>query len=167
MLRYNYNTASGLCARQWGTTLGLQRYFYSRAELRNYTASEGFENNIAGIPNGHSEPSVWILPQSSGSIAAYENLRSTVTLSLVPPLPPVLAGIVGSVSLAVSGAATILGRAPLSGAVTPFAELSPKNLADAVWNAEKSEYTTANTMGKTVINAESSAALASSLAAAI
>lgn len=167
MLRYNYNTSSGLCARQWGTTFGTQRYFYSRSELRNYTASEGFESNIAGIPNGHSHPSSWILPQSDGSIAAYENLRSTVSLSLVPPLPPNVVEITGSTISTASSSAVILGIAALSGAVTPFTELSPKNLADAVWSAEKSEYTQANTMGKTLVNAESSAALAASLAAAI
>lgn len=167
MLRYNYNTTTGLCARQWGTTLGLQRYFYSRSEFRNISASEGIENNISGIPNGHSHPSSWILPQSAGSIAAYENLRSTVSLSLVPPVPPTAVGIVGSVSFAASSSAVIKGIAALSGAVTPFTELSPKNLADAVWSAEKSEYTQSGTMGKTLTNTESSAALAASLAAAI
>lgn len=145
MLRYNFNNASALCARQWGSSYGLSRYFYSRTELRNYTASEGFENNKAGIPNGHLEPSSWILPQSTGSIAAYEELRSTVTLSLAPG---VLQSIQGNVTSTGSLTATIKGIAVLVGSVTPFTELSPRNLADAVWNSESSQYTADGTMGK-------------------
>jgi len=148
MLRYNYNTTSGLCARQWGTTLGLQRYFYSRSELRNYTASEGFENNKAGIPNGHLDPSSWILPQCPGGISAYENLRSTVELSLVPPEPPTVEEIVGSTSFSITASALLSGLGQLSGSISPFTELSPKNLADAVWNAESSDYSLNGTMGK-------------------
>lgn len=145
MLRYNYNTTSGLCARQWGTTLGLQRYFYSRSELRNYTASEGFENNKAGIPNGHSDPSAWILPQSPGSISAYENLRSIVSLSLAKGTPE--PGI-GNTTISVSASGSIKGLGNIAGNITPFTELSPKNLADAVWNAEANQYNTDGTMGK-------------------
>jgi hypothetical protein len=147
MLRYNFNNVSGLCARQWGTTIGLQRYFYSRSELRNYTASEGFENNKAGIPNGHLDPSSWILPQSPGGISAYENIRNSVTLSLeyIPPTP---VEITGAVSFTITPSAQILGVGVLQGSITPFTELSPRNLADAVWNAEFERYETAGTMGK-------------------
>ena len=145
MLRYNYNTTTGLCARQWGTTLGLQRYFYSRTELRNFTASEGFENNKAGIPNGHLDPSSWILPQSDGSISAYENVRSLVTLSLARGTP---AEGSGNTSITMSTSGTLIGIGLISGAVTPFTELSPKNLADAVWQATSSEYINVGTMGK-------------------
>jgi len=166
MLRYNYSTTSGLCARQWGTTLGLQRYFYSRSELRNYTASEGFESNKAGIPNGHLDPSSWILPQSPGGISAYEVIReqTSVSLTYVPPTP---VEVEGTVSFSVTNSASIIGIGIISGTVSPFTELSPKNLADAVWNAEKSDYTLPGTMGKTTINTEASAALAAALAAAI
>ena len=137
MLRYNFNNASGLCARQWGTTYGLSRYFYSRSELRNYTASEGFENNKAGIPNGHTDPSSWILPQSDGSISAYEELRSEVSLSLAPGE---LRQIVGNTALSFSSSATIRGIAVLEGSITPFTALSPEALADAVWRASLAEY---------------------------
>lgn len=147
MLRYNFNTSSGLCARQWGTTLGLQRYFYSRSELRNCTASEGFDNNKVGIPNGHLDPSSWFLPQSSGGLAAYENLRSEVSLSVA--IGTALEAN-GSTSFAVTASGTLKAIAQISGAVTPFTELSPKNLADAVWTAESNLYTTAGTMGKQV-----------------
>jgi len=156
MLRYNFNNISGLCARQWGTTIGLQRYLYSRSELRNYTASEGFENNKAGIPNGHSDPSAWILPQSPGSVSAYESLRTSVELSLQPgDLQP----IEGSVTLSFTDTATIKGIAVLEGNISPFTELSPKNLADAVWNAESNQYITAGTMGKNANDVNTNAGL--------
>jgi len=157
MLRYNFNNASGLCARQWGTTIGLQRYFYSRSELRNYTASEGFENNIAGIPNGHSDPSAWILPQSTGSIAAYELTRTSTVLSLqVSDLEPLGNA---STSFSFTAVATIKGIAVLEGNISPFTELSPKNLADAVWNAESNQYDTAGTMGKNANEVKTNAGL--------
>jgi hypothetical protein len=145
MLRYNYSTTSGLCARLWGTTLGLQRYFYSRSELRNYTASEGFETNNAGIPNGHLDPSSWILPQSPGGISAYEELRSTFTLSLAPGFKEEISG---NASFSVTASATLIGIGVLAGNITPFTELSPQNLADAVWQATASEYINNDTMGK-------------------
>jgi hypothetical protein len=145
MLRYNYSTTTGLCARQWGTTLGLQRYFYSRSELRNLSASEGFENNKVGIPNGHLDPSSWVLPQSPGSVSAYEVIRSSFSLSLAKGTP---AEGNGNSTFAISSSGTLSGVAFISGAVTPFTELSPKNLADAVWTAESSQYTATGTMGK-------------------
>ena len=156
MLRYNYSTTTGLCARQWGTTLGLQRYFYSRSELRNMFASEGFENNKAGIPNGHLDPSSWILPQTAGGIAAYENLRAVVSLSLAKGTPQEGEG---NTAFSVSASGTISALGNISGAVTPFTELSPKNLADAVWNAESNQYTTAGTMGKNANDVKTNAGL--------
>ncbi len=145
MLRYNFNNASGLCARQFGTTYGLQRYFYSRSELRNMYAGDGLENNKAGIPNGHTEPSSWILPQSAGSISAYEETKTVMSLSLAVGTP--LAGN-GNTTFAVTTSGTLAGIGNIIGAVTPFTELSPKNLADAVWNAEANQYITDGTMGK-------------------
>jgi hypothetical protein len=145
MLRYNFNNATGLCARQFGTTYGLQRYFYSRTELRNMYAGDGLENNKAGIPNGHTEPSSWVIPQSTGSISAYEETRTVMSLSLAVGSP--LAGN-GNTTFAVTTSGTLAGIGNIIGAVTPFTELSPKNLADAVWTAESNQYTTAGTMGK-------------------
>lgn len=156
MLRYNFNNASGLAARQWGASYGLQRYFYSRSELRNISASEGIDNNKAGIPNGHDDPSSWLLPQSSGSISSYEDLRIAVSAALVRGTP---AQISGNTSISFSASADIKGIAVLSGSVTPFTELSPKNLADAVWNAESSQYTTANTMGNNANDVKNKAGL--------
>jgi hypothetical protein len=156
MLRYNFNNASGLCARQWGTTFGASRFLYSRSELRNYTAAEGFDNNITGIPNGHAVPSVWILPQSDGSIAAYEKLRSSVVLSLAPgDIEP----IEGSTSFSFAASATLSGIGVLAGSVTPFTELSPQSLADAVWNAEATQYVQPNTMGKNATDAKTNTGL--------
>jgi hypothetical protein len=156
MLRYNFNNASGLCARLWGTSFGLQRYFYSRSELRNYTASEGFENNKAGIPNAHTIPSSWILPQSDGSIGAYENLRANMTLSLQPGT---LQQIQGNTIFSFTSNSVIRGIAVLVGNITPFTELSPQNLADAVWNAESNQYVTNNTMGKNANEVKTNAGL--------
>jgi hypothetical protein len=145
MLRNNFNNASGLCARQWGTSYGLNRSFYSRSELRNYAAGEGFDNNKAGIPNGHTNPSSWILPQSTGGIAAYQDLNIVVETSLAPGTA---AEISGNVEVTITASGTIKGIALLEGSITPFTELSPQNLANAVWNADSTLYTVNNTMGK-------------------
>jgi hypothetical protein len=147
MLRYNYTAVSANCSRAWGLSVGVQRYMYGRTELRNYTAGEGFENNKAGIPNGHLPPSSWVLPQSPGSISAYENLRVEITAGLTPGE---LAPIQGQTQTSITATATIKGIAVLAGAVTPFTELSPQNLANAVWNSEVQDYSTTGTMGKAV-----------------
>jgi len=108
-------------------------------------AGDGLENNKAGIPNGHTEPSSWVIPQSTGSISAYEETRTVMSLSLAVGSP--LAGN-GNTTFAVTTSGTLAGIGNIIGAVTPFTELSPKNLADAVWTAESNQYTTAGTMGK-------------------
>ena len=155
MLRYNFNNASGLCARQFGGTYGLQRFFYSRTELRNIFAG-GIDNNIAGIPAGRTDEACWILPQSAGGIAAYEELRPIMSLSLLVGIPVPASG---NVNVAFTVTGTLTGTAALEGAVTPYAELSPKSLADAVWNAESSQYTTPGTMGKNANDVTTNAGL--------
>jgi hypothetical protein len=145
MLRYNFAINSAIPARQWGATIALSRYLYSRTELKNYTASEGFENNKAGIPFGHLAPSSWVLPQSPGGISAYEELIVSFTSSLAPGT---LTQIVGNTAITVTPSANILGIGVLSGAVTPFTPLSPESLADAVWSANTAEYSTTGSTGK-------------------
>lgn len=147
MLRYNFNNASALCARQRGASYGLSRYLFTRTELRNITSGEGIPSQKVGIPNGHLDPSSWSLPISPGNISAYEDLVVTVTTSLARSTPGLMTG---NITITHSVAATPSAIGNMIGTVTPFTELSPKNLADAVWNATSSDYVTNGTMGKQV-----------------
>lgn len=144
MLRYNFNNASGLAARQIGSSYGLSRYFFSRTETRNFDTANSTAEKTA-FPNGVSHPTAWKLPLTSGGIASYTEMTITFSASLVRGIP---ANGTASTSIAFSATATIKGIAQMSGAVTPFTELSPKNLADAVWNAATSDYTIAGSTGK-------------------
>jgi hypothetical protein len=156
MLRYNFNNASALCARQHGASYGLSRYLFSRTELRNMTAGQGIPDQKIGIPNGHLDPSSWILPISPGSISAYEDLNITFDTSLVRSTTALMNG---SITISSTLSASMNGIGYISGSITPFTELSPKNLADAVWNASSSNYTLNETMGKQVNNTKRNADL--------
>jgi hypothetical protein len=156
MLRYNFNNASSLCARQHGASYGLSRYLFSRTELRNITSGQGISDKKVGIPNGHLEPSSWLLPISPGSISAYEELIIEFSTSLTRSTPGLMNG---NITITSTASASMNGIGYISGAITPFTELSPKNLADAVWNAQKSDYIIPNSMGKTLVSTKTNSDL--------
>lgn len=156
MLRYNFNNASALCARQRGASYGLSRYLFSRTELRNITTGEGIPDKKTGVPNGHLDPSSWLLPISPGSISAYEDLVVRFDTSLVKSTE---ASINGTITISTTFSASINGIGYISGSITPFTELSPKSLADAVWNAQKNDYIIPNSMGKTLVSTKTNSDL--------
>lgn len=128
------------------STTGLMRGFYTKTELKNVQNSEGFEGSKFGIPNGSPHPVAWLLNGDvGGSMASYERLISNVSLSLAPGT---LASISGSVTTNISFDVSITGIGLLNGNITPFTELSPKNLADAVWTADTTQYNQLGTTGK-------------------
>jgi len=53
----------------------------------------------------------------------------------------------GDATFTLTGTANLKGICSLAGNITPYTELSPENLAAAVWNALASAYETAGTMG--------------------
>lgn len=77
--------------------------------------------------------------QAVGSIAAQ--------FTVGPSTLGAISGIFASQTITWSGSATPRGDGNMIGAVSPFTELSPENLAAAVWNALATEYNSAGTMG--------------------
>lgn len=59
----------------------------------------------------------------------------------------------GAGSLTFTAAANLKGLASMAGDITPFTELSPENLAAAVWNAVLSEYQDVGSTGKALNDA--------------
>jgi hypothetical protein len=54
----------------------------------------------------------------------------------------------GAASFSLTGSADLRGLLSLSGSATPFTELSPQNLAAAVWQSVAGDYTSPGTMGE-------------------
>jgi hypothetical protein len=94
----------------------------------------------------------------SGEVTA--SMTGTGSLSMLVPLD-------GAAVATVTGAANLKGFLALAGDITPFTELSPENLATAVWNALLSEYQDAGTAGKALSLASSGGIDYAALAAAI
>lgn len=156
MLRYNFNNSSSLCARQFGSSFAGSRYLFSRTELRNFVNGEGVSNRKAGIPNGHLDPSSWLLPQEPGGMSSYRELQFAFSTSL---LVGTEGPMTGNVSFSFSHTASLNAVGYITGGVTPFTELSPKTLADAVWNAQKGDYIQTNSMGKTLVSTKTNSDL--------
>jgi hypothetical protein len=64
---------------------------------------------------------------------------------------------VGAALVQFSNSATVRAAGNLSGDITPFTELSPQSLSDAVWSALANAYTASGTMGE-LLNSAGSAA---------
>lgn len=104
----------------------------------------------------------------SGGLALTIGLASagsfTVTgaggLSMIVPFD-------GLASFALTGSANLKGNLSLAGDVTPFTELSPENLAAAVWNALATQFNEAGTMGAKLNTASSGGVDLDALAAAV
>lgn len=84
-------------------------------------------------------------------------------LSLVVPF----AARPGSKVLTFSGQADLKGLCSLSGAFSPFTELSPQNLANAVWGALSSQFNSVGSMGARLNTASSGGVDLNALTAAI
>jgi hypothetical protein len=145
MLRYNYNNASGLPARQFGTNFGLSRYFYGRSDLHGYTIGEGFTSNLAGIPNGHLAPSSFILPINTGGISSYRELKITISAGLLVGT----AGLMNAnATISTTTGGEMFATLAMVGAVLPTLELTADQVATAVWTSNSATYVTDGTMGK-------------------
>lgn len=84
-------------------------------------------------------------------------------LSLIVPF----AARSGSKVLAFAGQADLKGLCSLAGSFSPFTELSPQNLANAVWSALASQFDTPGSMGARLNAASAGGVDLSALAAAI
>lgn len=73
----------------------------------------------------------------------------------------------GDALMTMTGTANLKGLLALAGDITPYTELSPENLAAAVWNALLAEYQDAGTAGKALSLASSGGVDYNALAAAI
>ena len=81
----------------------------------------------------------------AGALAAVG--ASTVTFTVGPSTLGAEAGLFGSTTVLLTVSATPRAIGNLAGAVTPFTELSPQNLAAAVWSALAADYNVTDTMG--------------------
>jgi hypothetical protein len=80
----------------------------------------------------------------TANVAASGNLTATVEA---------LAHLVASLNAAASMSPQMNATANMEADITPFTELSPENLAAAVWNAVANQYNTAGTMGEAMNDA--------------
>lgn len=78
--------------------------------------------------------------QAAGAIA--------VDFTVGPSTLGAESGIFGDTTISFTATATPRADGNISGAITPFTELSPQNLAAAVWNAIAAEYTENGSMGE-------------------
>lgn len=90
-----------------------------------------------------------------------------VNFTVTPATLGAESGIFGNAPVTFSGTVTARADGNIEGAVSPYTELSPENLAAAVWEALLSEYQTPGSAGKALVDAKTLAQLAASLAAAV
>ena len=91
------------------------------------------------------------------NLGAAVGIAGSTSFSITPsaPILGALAGVSGNASMAVSPSATLTGYGALSGNITPFTELSPQNLASAVWSSVLAGYPDTGTAGKALSTASS------------
>ena len=87
-------------------------------------------------------------------------VTGTNSLSMIVPFE-------GSGTISLTGTSNLKGLLSLSGEFTPFTELSPENLARAVWEALAAEYNDAGTMGSKLNTASSGGVDMNALAQAV
>jgi len=73
--------------------------------------------------------------------------NANITFTVGPSTLGALAGVFGNVTVTIAADGTIRAIGNLEGAITPFTELSPQNLAAAVWQAIAADYNDTGTMG--------------------
>ncbi len=73
----------------------------------------------------------------------------------------------GAALMAVTGSANLKGNLSMAGDITPFTELSPQNLAAAVWGALAAQFNDAGSMGAKLNTASSGGVDLDALAAAV
>lgn len=88
-------------------------------------------------------------------IAANASGNSSITFTVNNATLGAIIDAVASALVQFSASATTFGTGNLEGHITPFTELSPQNLAAAVWQAIATEYNEAGTMGNKLNSASS------------
>jgi hypothetical protein len=73
--------------------------------------------------------------------------NANITFTVGPSTLGALASVFGNVTVTIAANGTIQAIGNLSGAITPYTELSPQNLAAAVWEAIALDYNATGTMG--------------------
>lgn len=86
---------------------------------------------------------------TTGGLAGALNATgsTTVTVTVNAATIGAIVNLIGATPITFSNSGTIRATGNLAGAITPFTELSPENLAAAVWNAIAAEYNIVDTMG--------------------
>jgi hypothetical protein len=83
--------------------------------------------------------------------------NADINFTVGPATLGALAGVFGNVTVTIAADGTIRAIGNLSGAITPYTELSPQNLAAAVWEALASAYNAPGSMGEKLNDAGSAA----------
>ena len=96
---------------------------------------------------------------ADGTLAGALAAEGAANISVTVPTATLGAIIdaIAAAQITVSASANIRATGALAGDITPFTELSPQSLADAVWSSLSSEYQTAGTMGE-LLNSAGAAA---------
>jgi len=83
------------------------------------------------------------------ALGAAVGIQGSTSFSLTPntPILGALAGLFADATVSINAQGLVTATGNLSGDITPYTELSPENLARAVWNALAAQYAEAGTMG--------------------
>jgi hypothetical protein len=136
------------------------------------TVTPGALNLAAGVNiNGSTTVTITVNP-ASGQLIVSASGSTSITFSLAANLAGALSAsgsaaitftvnnatlgaivnAIGAALVQFSNSATVKATGNLSGDITPFTELSPQNLAAAVWSALSSAYNDPGTMGELLNN---------------
>jgi hypothetical protein len=136
------------------------------------TVTPGTLNLAAGVNiNGSTTVTITVNP-ASGQLIVSASGSTSITFSLAANLAGALSAsgstsfsftvnnatlgaivnAIGAALVQFSNSATVKATGNLSGDITPFTELSPQNLAAAVWSALSSAYNDPGTMGELLNN---------------
>jgi hypothetical protein len=134
-----------------GTAMSTTKPFFGKTEIRNIWTGSGLStntsSNTSSVPTGHIHPSSWNMAFKGGGMSAFVYVGMNTTTSLAYT-PPTQANIIGQTNATMIIVTTISANGFITGSVTPFSNLSPQSLAQAVWTADTSLYTTSGTTGK-------------------
>lgn len=98
---------------------------------------------------------------TSASLASASGISGSTTITFITDNSTLgaISNINGATTFNFVPSATIIATGNMQGNILPYTELSPQNLADAVWQASSTSYTLNGTMGKQLNSTKTNADL--------
>lgn len=153
MLKQNGSIFAQYPLRHFGGALADTRQLWGRTELRNAMRAESLDASKAAIPNGHLNPSAWVLPEVAGGLSAYTSAgvafslgaanlaagrnvdgSTSVTFSVPSASLELVVSASGSATVTFTPSATLAGALSASGSSAVTFTVTPATLG-AIINA--------------------------------